>query len=460
MIEKQPLNQQAMEPEGSSGITGSLQISAAFAQKAAAEASTLAALKNRLESLQDGETTPLLNTLLLSALALDASDIHIEPEKESTKVRFRVDGILHDVAILHGKGAQKAVSRLKLLAKIKLNISDTPQDGRFSFTVAGQSPIEVRVATIPSEYGESMVLRVLNPQNLIALDALGLRKDLYSLFADAIIKPHGMILATGPTGSGKTTTLYAFLKEIQKPEIKIVTIEDPIEYHLAGISQTQVKSSATTQATEKMSSRRKGYDFSTGLQAIMRQDPDVILVGEIRDKATAQIALQAALTGHLVLSTLHTNDAPGTVSRLFSLGAEPMNVAAGITLVIGQRLARKVCSQCSIKEQATAEELRQITQEVEEMKPEIRPQIPKPLMLARVKGCDNCGGIGYKGRTGIFEAILVEDEMEEHILSSPSISALRKFAIQKGMVPMYHDGLLKILQGITTMEEVNRVAAE
>ena len=439
-------------------IKGSIQIPAVFAKEVQATTKTTAQLKIRIDSMNHVEITPLLHTLLVSALFLDASDIHIEPEKQETKLRLRIDGILQDITLLPLQTHSVLLSRIKLISGAKLNVSKRPQDGRFSFIIGNSAPIEVRVSTLPSEYGESAVLRILNPQNLIALKDLGVRKDLLALFIKTLKKPNGMIIATGPTGSGKTTTLYAFLKSVQRPEIKIVTIEDPIEYHLEGISQTQVDS--TPQKVKADGTQTRRYDFATGLQAIMRQDPDVILVGEIRDQDTAQIALQAALTGHLVLSTLHSNDAPGTVSRLLSLGASPVNIAAALNVVVGQRLVRKVCLKCTVLEPAQPKELQEIRTGLQSIASMLNVRLSKILRLARPKGCVQCNATGYKGRTGIFEAIEVSDEMEEFIATSPPTSALRNYAIKNGMITMYQDGLLKVTQGITTLEEIARVVTE
>jgi len=355
--------------------------------------------------------------------------------------------------LLDPKIHEALLSRIKLISGIKLNISDRPQDGRFSIVMPSSKTgktesVEVRVSTLPAEYGESAVLRLLNPKSLVRIIDLGLREDLLGLFRKEIEKPNGMIIVTGPTGSGKTTTLYAFLKEIQDPEIKIITIEDPIEYHLEGISQTQV-------APEKK------YDFANGLRSIMRQDPDVILVGEIRDLETAQIALQAALTGHLVLTTLHTNDAAGTVARLQALGERPVNISPSINIAIAQRLVRKVCKKCAKQITASPEILEKVKKSLKNIPKNINfPKLDPSLKILEAKGCDDCNSTGYRGRIGIFEAFLVDSEMEKFILSSPSITALREKTIEKGMVTMHQDGLIKILQGITTLDEVERVTGE
>lgn len=436
----------SLNPTNQEPLTGQIQIPASLVAKVRAEVQTLDQLKEKLAEVEPESVTSFLHTLLIAILILDASDAHIEPEKEGTKVRLRIDGLLHDLIDLPKATYEALLSRIKLVSRIKLNIADKPQDGRFSF-VLGEAPVEARIATLPAEYGEAVVLRVLNPKNLIGISQLGLRKEVLFTLRNELKRPNGMVIVTGPTGSGKTTTLYAFLKEIQKPEIKIITIEDPIEYHLDGVSQTQVHP-------------EKGYDFASGLQAIVRQDPDVILVGEIRDTTTAQIALQAALTGHLVFSTLHTNDAPGTIPRLVSLDAKPVNIGAASNVIIGQRLVRKVCAQCATFEQASPEELAQIKKGIQGIQDAKIPPLSSTLKLARPQGCKACNSTGYKGRIGVFEIILVDGAFEEFILTKPSTAALRKFAIKQGMTTMYQDGLLKTIQGVTTLEELLRTTGE
>ncbi len=391
--------------------------------------------------------TELLETILGGGIHLDVSDIHIEPKEAKAKIRVRVDGVLQDVIAINQEIYESLLSRIKLLSGLKLNITDRPQDGRFSVLI-GELSVEIRVSTLPSEYGESIVLRILNPKALIDLEALGLREDLLALVKKEIKKPNGMVIITGPTGSGKTTTLYAFLKKIEKPEIKIITIEDPIEYHLKGVSQTQVNP-------------LKGYDFASGLQSIMRQDPDVILVGEIRDSKTSKIALQAALTGHLVFTTLHTNDAAGTVARLTSLGGDLKNIGPAINLAIAQRLVRKVCKKCSRLRTVSPVVLNKIKTALKGLPKEVK--IPKPkkeLRIPQAKGCKYCNLIGYRGRIGIFEAILIDEEMEKFILRNPSIASLREEAIKKGMVTVLQDGIIKVLKGLTTIEEIERVTGQ
>ena len=423
-------------------ITGRVTVPPSILSEIQKEIKNIPNLKEKIEEVLVKRVTEILEIILGGAISLEASDIHIEPEEEKVKLRTRIDGVLQDVMFLDQKTYETLLSRIKLLSGIKLNIADRPQDGRFSVLIE-ETEIEIRVSTLPAEYGESIVLRILNPKALIKLESLGLRKDLLEIFEKEIKKPTGMIVVTGPTGSGKTTTLYAILKKINQPEIKTITIEDPIEYHLEGISQTQVNPS-------------KGYDFASGLKSIMRQDPDVILVGEIRDLETAKIALQAALTGHLVLSTLHTNDAAGAISRLQSLGEKPANIAPAINIVIAQRLVRKVCPKCKKLEKVSPQELTNIKKALKNI-PQSMAKYPKNLKIPKATGCKDCNPTGYRGRIGIFEEFLVGPEMEKFILTSPSVSALREKAVGKGMVTMYQDGLLKVLEGTTTIDEVERV---
>lgn len=394
--------------------------------------------------------TRVIEIILAGSIILESSDIHIEPQETDAKLRIRLDGVLQDVMAFERKSYESILSRIKLLSEMKLNISDRPQDGRFSILVEGVS-IEIRASILPAEYGESVVMRILNPKSLISLEQAGLRKDLYDTFMREINRPNGMIIVTGPTGAGKTTTLYAFMKKISNPEIKIITIEDPIEYHLAGISQTQVEPD-------------KGYDFASGLRAIVRQDPDVLLVGEIRDLETVDIALQAALTGHLVLSTLHTNDAAGTIARLISLGAKPFNIGPATNMAVAQRLLRRVCTACGVLESPTAEELAKLKESIQGVIPMLRqkgvelPDINENLKIYHAKGCEKCSNTGYRGRIGIYEAFLVDNDIQKLILGETSIVAMKEEAQKKGMLTMYQDGLIKVIQGITTIDEIERVA--
>jgi len=408
-------------------------------------AENMSDFKSLIEKSLKGPTTELLEVILGGAVSLRASDLHFEPQEESVRIRVRIDGMLHDVMDIGKDLYKNIVSRIKLLSKAKLNVVDRPQAGRFTIEKE-KSEIEIRTSLLPSEEGESVVLRILDPEKLVEMEDLGLREDLLSFFEKEIKKPNGMVIITGPTGSGKTTTLYAFLKKIQRPGIKIITIEDPIEYHLEDITQTQTNPS-------------KGYDFASGLKSIMRQDPDVILVGEIRDGETAKIAVQAALTGHLVFSTLHTNDAAGTIARMASLGAETTNLGPAINVVVAQRLVRKICEKCSVMEKPTPEEMEKIKKSVSSIAEKADlPPLDFSLKIPKAKGCKYCNNTGYKGRVGIFESFPMDDEMEKFILKNPSIASLREKAIEKGMVTMGQDGIIKVLKKMTTIEEVERVS--
>jgi len=426
-------------------ILGSVTISEKVTEDVKANVKNIGDFKKKIEAHDYQNITELLDIILFSAINLDVSDVHLEPQEADARLRIRLDGILQDVVFFDLTSYKQLLSRLKLLSHLKLNITDKPQDGRFSINVADDL-IEIRTSSLPAEYGESIVMRILNPKSLISLDELGLREDLLKTFQKEIDKPNGMIIVTGPTGSGKTTTLYAFLKKIQNPEIKIITIEDPIEYHLKGISQTQV-------------SPEKGYTFADGLKSIVRQDPDVILVGEMRDLETAKIGLQAALTGHLVLATLHTNDAAGTVPRLVDLGAESSSVASALKMAVAQRLVRKVCKKCSIPAKPTEKEITEIKNGLKNLPKDIKiPDLEKiNLVKPKKEGCETCNFTGYKGRKGLYEAFLVDSEMEKFILTNPPVSSVRDLAIKKGMVTMYQSGLIDVLNGTTTMEEVLRV---
>ncbi|MEK7664599.1 MAG: GspE/PulE family protein [Patescibacteria group bacterium] len=426
-------------------LLGSVTISEEIIGEIKKNVNSVKTLGKKIEEYTAQNITELLDVILFGAITLDASDIHIEPQEESARLRIRLDGILQDVIFFDYKIYKGLISRLKLLSKLKLNITDRPQDGRFTIEIK-DSLIEIRSSSLPAEYGESIVMRILNPKSLMSIDELGLREDLYKIFEKEILKPNGMIIVTGPTGSGKTTTLYAFLKKIQNPEIKIITIEDPIEYHLNGVSQTQV-------------APEKGYDFSDGLRSIVRQDPDVILVGEIRDMETAKISLQSALTGHLVLSTLHTNDAAGAIPRLVDLGVDVSSIAPALKMAVAQRLVRRVCKKCSVLSSPSQEELLEIKKGLKNLPSFIKiPNFDK-IKISRINkgGCEFCNFTGYRGRMGLFEAFLVDVEMEKFILNNPPVSSIRELAVKKGMITMYQAGLIDVVLGSTTIEELRRV---
>lgn len=433
-------------PAAHKSESGSIQISEERLADFEKEITDFAEVVRLIEERRASRATEALEVILAGGLALDVSDIHIEPQAETVRIRFRMDGVLRDITFISRKLYTLLLSRIKLVAEIKLNIRDRAQDGRFTIKTKGVDT-EVRVSTLPGPDGENIALRLLNPKIIqIAFEELGMQPPVREIMERELKKPNGMILTTGPTGSGKTTTLYAFLQRIHAPSIKIITIEDPIEYHLSGIEQTQVNT-------------ERGYDFSNGLRSIVRQDPDVILVGEIRDLETAETAMHASLTGHLVFSTLHTNDAAGIIPRLIDLGVKPNIIAPAINVALAQRLVRRLCPSCRAPAKLDAEERQKIVLELNTFP----PQIPAPpekewkLFIASAKGCPSCHGQGYKGRAGIFELILIDAEIERMILREPSEFEIKKAASAQGQITMKQDGLLKTLAGITDFAELERV---
>lgn len=378
----------------------------------------------------------LVNTLFSQAVKDRASDIHIEPFETSMLVRFRVDGVLKEIIKPPKRFQNTIVSRVKIMAGLNIAEKRLPQDGRIRLKVAGKD-IDVRVSTVPTTYGERIVMRLLDRSSVLRdLDTIGFSPRNYAVMTQLINKSHGIILVTGPTGSGKTSTLYACLAKINSPDLNILTIEDPVEYQLKGIGQVQVNS-------------KINLNFSSGLRSFLRQDPDVIMVGEIRDKETAEIAIQASLTGHLVLSTVHTNDAPGAVTRLVDMGVEPFLVASSLIGVLAQRLVRTICSKCRIEYVPTTEELRGIGLDPARVK-----------KLYKGAGCKVCQGTGYQGRTGIYELMLIDDEVRALILKNVDSSTIKNKAREHGMISLRDDGADKVMQGITTAEEVSRVTQE
>lgn len=404
---------------------------------------SLAAVDGELSrvDLQTTATILFLEIIIAGAVANRASDAHLETEPRGIKIRFRIDGILHDVSDRLPRTAYNLLlNRIKLLARLKLNIQNQSQDGRFSVVVGGRE-IEARVSVVPAEFGETVVLRLLDPRAIsLTLADLGLRSDDLAIISEQLREPNGMILVTGPTGCGKTTTLYAFLKTKQTPEIKIVTIEDPIEYHLEGIEQTQASGA--------------GYTFASGLRALVRQDPDVILVGEIRDKETAAIAIQAALTGHLVFSTVHTNNAAGAIPRLLDLEVKPNGIGPALNLVIAQRLVRRLCPSCR-QPAETPPAMRSRLEAILNRLPQRVDRTPyRDGKLWAAAGCDQCSHFGYCQRIGLFELLLVDAAVEELINHETGEAVIAAFALRQGMVTMQEDGLLKAMAGVTTLEEV------
>ncbi|MEK9184514.1 MAG: GspE/PulE family protein [Patescibacteria group bacterium] len=405
----------------------------------------IAALRDNLtKSMEVGhraQTSRILEQLLAAALSMRASDIHIEPEEAGIRLRLRIDGLLTDVFMFDSHGYELLASRIKLLSGLKLNIKDRAQDGRFSIVVNNE--IEVRTSVIPGAYGESIVMRILNPNTLsISFEGLGIHEKILAKLAVELKRPNGMLLTTGPTGSGKTTTLYAFLKYLHTPDIKIITIEDPVEYHIPGIVQTQVN--------------HKDYTFAAGLRSILRQDPDVIMVGEIRDAEVAETAIQAALTGHFVFSTLHTNNAAGTFPRLVDLGIDPKTFASAITVAMAQRLVRTLDHDHRKQVPLTDEQKKT----VEKIFSTVEDTSLLPASYDMTWVPDTVEGdetSGYKGRMGLYEAIFMDDELGEFLRDNPSEHDIAKHVRRQGALTMAQQGVIDALNGLTSLDEVFRI---
>jgi len=375
----------------------------------------------------------LVGEMITRAVREDASDIHFESGDANSEIRFRIDGVLHSLMKSPKQLHSSVASRLKILANLDIAERRLPQDGRIRATVSGR-PIDLRVSTVPTPKGEKVVMRLLDDRNIrIGLDELGFNKNALASWKHEIGSPHGIILVTGPTGCGKTTTLYSSLQEMDRKRLNISTVEDPVEYELSGITQIQVHD-------------KIDMTFSRALRALLRQDPDVVLLGEIRDIETASVAIQAAMTGHLVLSTLHTNDAPSSLTRLINIGIEPFLVASAVNGVLAQRLARRVCSKC-VKMEAPREK---------------EARVLDGLGCERVPhavGCSACRGSGYSGRLGVYELLIMDDELRDAIASNPTITSFRNLAIERGMKNLRHDGFAKVVDGLTTVDEILRLTA-
>ena len=386
----------------------------------------------------------LIERALKLAIDTKASDIHLEPEKEYYHLRLRLDGVLQDLAKLP-KETQKIIeSRIKIMSKLKLNVDEATQDGRFSFIINKKS-IDVRVSMLPSNYGYSIVMRLLGTDNVILeLEQLGFVGSSKQKVMNAIAKPQGLILTTGPTGSGKTTTLYTFLKTLNDGENKIITLEDPIEYKIEGVSQTQI-------------SEENGYTFGSGLRSILRQDPDIVMVGEIRDLETAETAVQAAFTGHQVLSTIHTNDATGSIPRLLQMGLQGYLIADALLVAIGQRLVRKLCEHCKVRYNPNEEEKKIVIEELNNLPITEKQRIPKNLQFYKAVGCEKCNKTGYKGRVGCYEVLEMNDSIRV-LLTNPNLSLVevRHTARANGMVSMFQDGLIKALNGTVDLSDLSK----
>lgn len=395
-------------------------------------------VKDLLESGDEAPIIRLVNSLMFQSVKQGASDIHIEPFEKELLVRFRVDGVLYDIMHPPKKAMASIISRIKIMANLNIAEKRLPQDGRIRIKVAGKD-IDIRVSTVPTAFGESVVMRLLDKSRLILdFDKIGISGRMLEQLKDLITRPHGIILVTGPTGSGKTTTLYAALARINTIDKKILTTEDPVEYQLDGINQIPVNASI-------------GLTFAAGLRSILRQDPDVVMVGEIRDVETAEIAVQASLTGHLVFSTLHTNDAPSSVTRICDMGVEPFLVSSSVIAVMAQRLIRTVCKDCARKYTPTDAQLKEIGWTREAL---------QGRQLYQAVGCNNCINTGYAGRTGIHELMIMDDDLRSQLLKSTEATQLKKLAVKKGMRTLRDDGIDKAVRGITTLEEVFRVTAE
>jgi len=422
--------------------TGGFIIESEVLEKFTKEGNARSALKEELNAATTlkslDRVSHIFEIILAGAFALRSSDIHFEPEEEKTRMRLRIDGILVDSYFFDPATYHQINSRIKLLSGVKLNITNRAQDGRFSVSSSG-GEVEMRVSFIPGNYGESIVMRVLNPEaTMVSYKELGIHSKLLARLETEIRRPNGMLLTTGPTGSGKTTTLYSFLREIHTPEIKIITIEDPVEYHLDGIVQTQVEGTK--------------YTFAEGLKSIVRQDPDIIMVGEIRDSETADIAIQAALTGHFVFSTLHTNNAAGTFPRLADLGADPKSFGSAVTVSMAQRLLRKLDPDKKKERSLTDEEKAMITKVFEPLSD--KSLIPEKIETVWEPAPANEEETGYKGRIGLFEAIFMDDELATFLRDNPPENDIAKLTAKQGYLTMAQDGILKALSGITSLSEV------
>ena len=412
------------------------------------EAQDLDAAEQVLEEAQDlldsGDEAPiirLVNSLLFRAAKERASDIHIEPMERELAVRFRIDGVLHNVIKPPKRYQNSIVSRVKIMAQLNIAEKRLPQDGRIKIRLAGRD-IDIRVSTIPAIHGESIVMRLLDKgATLLDLGEIGMNPTILSEMDELIHRSHGIVLVTGPTGSGKTTTLYGALSRINTPEVKILTVEDPVEYQLKGINQMPINP-------------KIGLNFASGLRSFLRQDPDIIMVGEIRDKETAQIAIEASLTGHLVFSTVHTNDAAGAVTRLVEMGVEPFLVASSLMAVMAQRLVRRVCTECREPHEPTDDEISKLGMTRQ------RFQSLGGGIVYRARGCPTCGKSGYRGRSGIYELLVIDDDIRQLVLKNVDSGTIKKKASDKEMLSLLDDGALKVAQGQTTIAEVLSVTQE
>lgn len=397
------------------------------------------------KAVESAPVARIVTTVFEYAMKVGASDIHVEPGDDHTRIRYRIDGILRERLALPKRVHDSVVSRIKILSSMKIDERRIPQDGRFQFTM-GEEAVDLRISTLPTVHGEKVVARLLKKTNKVpTLEDLGMRGLALKQFKESLHKPSRIVLVTGPTGSGKTTTLRTALEMVNSTEINILTLEDPVEYEIPGVNQVQINPQA-------------GLTFASGLRSFLRQDPNVIMVGEIRDKETMDLAIQASLTGHLVFSTLHTNSAAGTLPRLMDMGAEPFLVASTMELSMAQRLIRTLCETCKQKQDANQEEIAKMQELLGNLADKYIPKGPVPIYKA--KGCGQCNDTGYAGRMGIYEVLVVTDKIGRLILERETADTIEKEAINNGMVKMLQDGVLKVVDGTTTLEEILRVAHE
>ena len=412
---------------------------------------TLSNLKDLGARITSLPPTEVLNAIVVGAVAVRSSDVHIEPLEGKARLRYRIDGVFQDVTTFDRQGWALMLSRVKVLSKLKLNVKDRPQDGSFVLKVGDDAIYDLRVSVLPGAYGENIVMRILDRKSeSVAIADLGMKSRDKFLVEEELKRTNGMILVTGPTGSGKTTTLSSFIREVNRDEIKIITLEDPIEYRLPGVEQTQIDESA-------------GYTFAKGLRSILRQDPDMILVGEMRDAETVEVAVHASLTGHLVFSTLHTNNAAGAIPRLVDMGVKPFVLAPALNMIIAQRLVRVVCTQCAKEYAPDAALLGRIKDAMRGVRADVfNPAVlsDKSLVFYEAVGCDACGQTGYKGRKGVFEVFRVDDAMKKLLLKGADTLSIQELALAQGMTTISQDAYLKVIDGTTTIEEVERVSEE
>ncbi|MBI2036072.1 Flp pilus assembly complex ATPase component TadA [Candidatus Microgenomates bacterium] len=421
------------------------EVSAAIAETQLPKSQIRTIEQQELSSIiKEAPIARIVSTVLEYAIKSRASDVHIEPQDDRTRVRYRIDGILHERLTLPQSVHDALASRIKILSGMKIDEHRIPQDGRFNFKV-GEEEVDLRVSSLPTMYGEKIVMRLLRKSaGVPTLNELGLNGTALKNLETAMLRPHGIIIVCGPTGSGKTTTLYSVLSKINTTKVNVSTLEDPVEYQIAGVNQVQINPAV-------------GLTFATGLRAFLRQDPNVILVGEIRDRETTDLAIQAALTGHLVFSTLHTSNASGVLPRMIDLGAESFLLASTMTAALGQRIVRKICPDCKESYAPPASVLDDVKKVLGKLLPERRE---KEIKFSKGKGCASCGNTGYLGRIGIFEVLPVSEKIARLVLEKADANTLEHEAIAEGMVTMKQDGYLKVLEGITTIEEVLRVAQE